>query len=62
MILAGWDCSEAKVMSYGYNISVVVEKKEAVLPELRMDYGDIERLAPFFPFDAKHGFDGNLGG
>ena len=62
MILAGWDCSEAKVMNYGYNISVVVEKKEADLPELRMDHGDIERLAPFFPFDAKQGFNGNLGG
>ena len=60
MILAGWDCSDAKVMTYGYNISVVVEKKKANLPELRMDHGDIERLAVFFPFDAKQGFNGNI--
>ena len=60
MIIAGWDCSSAQVMQYGYNISVLVEKKRAILPELKMDYGDIETLSRFFPFSAKHGFDGNL--
>ena len=60
MILAGWDCHDAKVMTYGYNISVVVEKKKASLPELSMDHGDIELLAEFFPFDAKQGFNGNI--
>ena len=60
MILAGWDCSEAQVMTYGYNISVVVEKKKAELPELRMDHGDIELLARFFPCDAKQGFNGEI--
>jgi len=60
MILAGWDCSDAEVMSYGYNISVVVAKKKAELPNLRMDHGDIELLAPFFPFDVEQGFNGNI--
>lgn len=58
MILAGFDCKEALVMQYSYNISVIVRKKEAIIPPLRMDTGDIEALADFFPFPAKHGFDG----
>ena len=44
MIIAGWDCRHAKVMTYGYNISVLVEKKKAELPTLYMDNGDIELL------------------
>lgn len=60
LILAGFDCSEAKVKTYGYNISVIVKKKQAVLPELNYDFGDIELLNKFFPFDAKQGFDGNI--
>ncbi|MBU8921785.1 MAG: class I SAM-dependent methyltransferase [Bacteroidales bacterium] len=58
MVIAGWDCSEAKVMTYGYNISVLVEKKKADLPPLKMDSGDIERLSGFFPFPVWQGFDG----
>lgn len=61
LILAGFDCSEASVKSYGYNISVVVKKKKANLPQLRMDSGDINRLAEFFPFDVREGFDGQIG-
>lgn len=60
LILAGFDCSEAAVLSSGYNISVVVRKKKAVLPQLTYDKGDIERLGPFFPFDAREGFDGRI--
>lgn len=55
MILAGFDCSKAIVMEYGYNISVIVRKAPAVLPQLRMDFGDIEALEQFFPFPVKHG-------
>jgi SAM-dependent methyltransferase len=61
LILAGFDCSEASVKTYGYNISVVVRKKKANLTGLHMDYGDIERIKRFFPFDAEHGFNGNIG-
>lgn len=70
MILAGFDCSEARVSpvySSGpgyppYNISVIVRKRKADLPALRMDKGDIEYLARFFPLPVEHGFDGNLPG
>lgn len=60
LILAGFDCSEAAVKSYGYNISVIVRKKKAELPELRMDSGDILRLSDFFPLEVGEGFDGQI--
>lgn len=60
MIIAGFDCSQASVKTYGYNISVIVRKKLAKLPKLNMDFGDIEKLARFFPFPAEHGFDGRI--
>ncbi len=60
-ILAGFDCSKAWVKNYGYNISLVVRKKKADLPELNYDFGDIDKLSKFFPFKAVHGFDGRLG-
>lgn len=60
LILAGFDCSAAAVKEYGYNISVVVRKKQAEFPLLAMDYGDIEKLSHLFPFHAEHGFDGQL--
>lgn len=60
LILAGFDCSEASVKTYGYNISVIVIKKTAELPELVMDHGDIAALAPFFPMPVRSGFNGNI--
>ena len=60
MIIAGWDCRDAKVMTHNYNISVVVEKKKAELPPLRMDAGDIELLSEFFPMSVQQGFNGNV--
>ena len=60
MVIAGWDCSNAKVMTEGYNISVLVEKKKAELPKLRMDSGDIELLAGFFPMQVEQGFNGRI--
>lgn len=60
MIIAGWNCRYARIMQYGYNISVIVEKKEAILPKLRMDQGDIEILSGYFPFEVRQEFDGRL--
>lgn len=60
LILAGFDCSNAKVGTYGYNISVIVQNEEAHLPDLTCDEGDIERLAKFFPLPVKQDFDGEL--
>lgn len=49
LILAGFDCRHASVSTYGYNISVVVQKKTANLPRLVFDSPDISSLAQFFP-------------
>ena len=61
LILAGFDCSDAAVATYHYNISVVVKKKTIEqLPELHYDNGDIDLLKPYFPkgLDIKEGFNG----
>lgn len=63
LILAGFDCSEAMVKSYGYNISVITRKKSVpseILSSLCYDRGDIEKISAFFPFKAVHGFDGQI--
>lgn len=62
LILAGFDCSKARVGVYGYNISVLVRNVPAVLPaDLAYDKGDIERLARFFPWLVHQAVDGRLG-
>jgi len=60
LVLAGFDCREASVKEYGYNVSVVVEKRAAALPPLVSGDPDIERLAQFFPVPVWHGFHGRL--
>jgi len=50
LILAGFDCSNARVLRYGYNVSVLVGHEPiAELPELESDSGDIRKLRPYFP-------------
>jgi SAM-dependent methyltransferase len=62
LISAGFDCSEAQVGVYGYNISVIVRKKTARLPaDLYRDEGDIEKLKDFFPIAVHAGIDGRFG-
>lgn len=60
LIVAGFDCAQASVKTCGYNVSVIVRKKPAQLPILKMDCGDIEALAEFFPFHVTQGFDGQI--
>ena len=60
LILAGFDCRDAAVKTYGYNISVIVQKKTAILPDLLFDAGDIRTLNEFFPLGVFEGFDGNI--
>jgi hypothetical protein len=60
MILAGFDCSKASVTEYDYNISVIVKKQRAELPDLKYDAGDILALQRFFPLPFGDGFDGRL--
>ncbi len=62
LVLAGIDCSQAMVKSYGYNVTVIVQKKAITLPDnLSHDSGDIEKLAQFLPVGCKkQSFNGNI--
>lgn len=63
LVLAGFDCRFAKVLRYGYNISVIVQKSEPVcLDGLIYDSGDLITLKQYFPVDFEaDSFDGDLG-
>lgn len=66
LILAGFDCRQARLKQYGYNISVLTPKIAANLPlaELHYDEGDIDLLAEFFPqhpqLPIRQGFSGDI--
>lgn len=60
LILAGFNCVHANVKTYGYNISVIVRKDPIDLPELKMDFGDIETLSRYFPMLVYNGFNGDI--
>ena len=64
MVLAGFNCSNARVKKYDYNISVIVRKDSFVMPTLTYDTEDMNILKPYFPPNMiknwKKGFDGNI--
>lgn len=51
VVLAGYDSSSAKLLRYGYNITLIVPNIVADfrLDELHWDYSDLDRLSRFFP-------------
>lgn len=49
IVMAGMSARNAAILTYGYNISVLFRKQTIELPELKYDYGDLERLKEFFP-------------
>lgn len=63
LILAGIDCRYAKVHTYGYNVTLAVQKKSIEVPfsKLKFDNGDIETLRNFFPDRYNYqGFPGEI--
>lgn len=58
LVMAGFDCSSAEIYRYGYDISVLVRKRRAMLPALVSGNGDIEALSDYFPKRVWQGFDG----
>lgn len=62
LVLAGFDCREAFVCSYGYNISVIVQKKPITETfELAYDNGDIRKISRYLPVDYNYeAFNGNI--
>jgi len=60
LVLAGFNCRNAWVRRYGYNISVALVR-ETVHPDgLEYDNGDIDRISPYLPKGFKEGFDGDI--
>lgn len=57
IILAGQDLSTARVIVDGYNISAIWHNRPVALPGLKMDNGDIERLAHFFPYPVFQNYE-----
>jgi len=61
LVMAGFDCRNASLLRYSYNISCIVEKKSIKLPpNLTFDAGDIEKLASYFPPGLSEGFNGDI--
>lgn len=61
LVLAGFNCRNAKILQYGYNISVIAEVDTFTLPALNYDYGDVEKISQWLPENYNtHGFDGNI--
>lgn len=61
LVVNGLDCSDAAILSYGYNISVIVKNKRRDFVSLNYDFGDIDRLIKYFPSCIyKEGFNGNI--
>ena len=58
-MVAGFDCSSAKVRQYGYNISIVMRVKKIELPKAAVPgLWSLDVLKDYFPIPVKPGFDG----
>ena len=57
-----YDCSNARIKTYGYNCSVIVENAPAKynIDDLVHDNGDIETLKPWLPDFFHHGVNGMI--
>ena len=62
LVLAGFDCREAAVLRYAYNVSIVVKKRSIKnLPEIGFCNGDLEALQDYLPPGAGvQGFNGDI--
>lgn len=61
LCFAGIDCRGASILKYGYNISIIVQKRPIeTYPELAYDSGDIDQFAPYLPEGLREGFNGNM--
>jgi SAM-dependent methyltransferase len=59
LVLAGFDCKNAHIKTYGYNISIIAYANEFELPSnLEFGSGDIDKLKPWLPSFVEEKFDG----
>jgi len=64
LVLAGFNCKQARVKKYGYNISLIVTKESIqseVYDKLIYDAGDLDTLSSYFPVGHNYqGFNGDI--
>lgn len=68
LVLAGFDCSEAIGLKYGYNISIILRKRSIDFPsDIEYDSGDIRKLRKYLPPNIEYSrteyddpFDGDI--
>jgi len=60
LVLAGFDCSNAHIKTYKYNITVIAKAADFEIPPLFYDLGDIELLKPWLPDFCEEPFDGQI--
>jgi SAM-dependent methyltransferase len=61
LILAGFDCSDAQLLQYDYNIGIIVKKKTInPYPKINYDLGDLNLLKNYFPIEICEGFNGDI--
>lgn len=58
LVMNGIDCSDAKVLHYGYNITAIIRNRHIEPADLHYDTGDVNRLAAFMPEGFREGMDG----
>lgn len=61
LVHAGFDCKNAALLKYAYNITCIVQKKSIDnFPKLSFDTGDLDLLTSFMPDGLGEGFDGDI--
>jgi 2-polyprenyl-3-methyl-5-hydroxy-6-metoxy-1,4-benzoquinol methylase len=69
LVLTGVDCSDAAILAYGYNITVIVRKRTIDTSALGIEFdcGDIRRIKQYLPTDLEFNsnelddqFNGNI--
>ena len=60
LVLAGFNCKNAHIKKYNYNITVIAKADNFILPELKYDSGDINLLKPWLPDFCNEGFSGDI--
>jgi SAM-dependent methyltransferase len=61
LVLAGFDCSNAQVLQYDYNIGIILKVRKITLPNINYDAGDLILLKDYLPFDLQSdSFNGDI--
>lgn len=60
LVFNGIDCKDAAILTYDYNITIIVQNKARAEMHLDWDYGDIKRLKPYFPDFIDEPFEGQI--